>query len=188
MSPPVISSIGTIADAIRRVEGDAALKASDRREMASALRCLTRVARRPAETIPAKLHVVRDLFDEANFVRAGLSVSYRRKVRCLVMRAMRHCGVRILSARCNTEATPEWNRLISKLNPYRGALFCVSSVTALEKGSSPLRSIRAPSISMKSVLTSKVHERAADTRSWRSANLGTSAAATLRDGLLFGSP
>jgi len=115
MSQAVTPTELTISTVIERVKACETLKKRDRQTMAASLRTFARIAGQPPETMPATLSLVRSLFQEAGFARAGISKTYWRKMKYEVMRALRLCGVRILSNRCRTELPPDWELLVSPL-------------------------------------------------------------------------
>ncbi len=127
----------TFADVIERIRNDQTLDRGSRKSMASSLRTLARVAGQPVETIRADLAHVRDLVSQTSPARAGLSIAYWTNVKCHVMSALRYCGIKVLSGRCQTALPEDWASLVREVKEHHRRVMLGFFRYCIERGLGP---------------------------------------------------
>jgi hypothetical protein len=134
MSPPE-----TLAEVLALVEGDPTLAPTRRRDLASALRTLARVARAEPAATPATFPALRAL--SAGKVPAALGLSPKRwaNVRADAAAALRHAGVAPGAPRSAAPLPEPWRALLAalpdraaRLGLARLARHCAAAGVALE--------------------------------------------------------
>src|SRR6266436_3270651 len=97
----------TLADVIARVDAHSGLAPRYKRELKSALHTFCRAADADPATVPAELNHVREIFRRLSPAQAEVSRGRWNNIRCLMLAALRHTGVRTLGTR--SALAPAWS-------------------------------------------------------------------------------
>lgn len=88
----------------------------------SAIRRIGKVLRLPLEHAPAAPHALRPLLAEANLALAGIKPSNWRTLKSAALAALREVGVEVLPSRSSTILSPEWAKLLSRVEDRGGQI------------------------------------------------------------------
>ena len=116
-----VSSLHTVMNCVLQSDS---LSPRQRQDVASALRTLARLLKRPLSTLPCDVRSVRGLLEGIAPARHGIRKGRWANIRSLVYKALDLAGVRRLPGRLEEAPSPAWLRLLEHLpyRPYRVAL------------------------------------------------------------------
>ena len=101
----------TLGDLIHRIESDQCLEAIRKRDLASGLRCLSRVLGLPVSGIPADTAWLRPRIARVNPAAHGISAKTWRNHRSNANAALEHCGILERTRGRYVALTPAWQEL-----------------------------------------------------------------------------
>lgn len=108
-----------LAEVFSRIEAWSDLPPLRQRDMHSALRRVTVLARRSLADIPASPKALRDLLAEVSPATARLSPTTRANLRSLVLAALNEAGVATHAGRSRSTLSPSWQELDARLPTER---------------------------------------------------------------------
>ena len=105
------SPAATVADVLRRLEADDGLDERRRREMSSALRTVCRALGADPSLVPAEPRQLRPLLAKLTPAAAGVSAGRWSNIKSLVLKALKHVGLKSMAGRSREPLAPGWEAL-----------------------------------------------------------------------------